>query len=357
MGLKVRRSAQITDCAQHVSLIASSMERRSIRGERVPEDLPLLLSEALMRHHAGELFQAILDDQIIASALILRAADGAYYQSAGANAIGRECGAPTFLLFEIARLLQSEGLSVFNLGGAGSEERGLHEFKRGFGAQPVSLASARFFLRSATRRKVLTGLTLLRSDPKKLMQHISGRLERFVVYGCDPNSIPPPVMTEGAVVRKLTDDELEHLSSIYEFLRAHTERVHKFGFNDAYAVYYHGELAHISWLISAEHDRRIPTRNVKLREGEAEITNCVTLPQFRGLGLYPFAIRSLCAVARERGISRLFMISPINNLASQRGMQKAGLSPQGKIFRLAFSYLPEEAGLTFRGHRWSQSSK
>ena len=46
------------------------------------------------------------------------------------------------------------------------------------------------------------------------------------------------------------------------------------------------------------------------------------------------------------------MICDVRNVASQRGMQKAGLTPHGRIFRLAFNYLPGETVFTLRGHRW-----
>jgi hypothetical protein len=354
-GLEVRRTTDAGACREHERVVASSMERRSARGERVPEDSPLSTCEALLRHGAGELFQAVRGGEVVASALVARAAEGAYYQSAGASAAGRECGAPTFLLFEVGQILQAEGCKLFNLGGAGPDERGLHEFKRGFGAEPVPLESAQFFLGGALRKKIDTTLKLLRHDRGELLRHLKGRVERYVVYSCDPAEAPPPPAAEEAEQGKLTDEELAGLPADREFLRAQSERLHRLKFNDAYGVFYQGQLAHISWLIPAEHDRRIPVRNLKLRDGEAEITNCVTWPEFRGLSLYPFAIRSLCRVAHAQGVRRVFMICDVKNLASQRGMQKAGLKPHGRIVRLAFSYLPGEAGLTYRGHRWARA--
>lgn len=352
LGLEVRRTSETAACREHAGVIADSMERRAARGEKVPEDSPQAMCEALLRRAAGELFQAVRGDEVLASALILRSAEGAYYQTAGASAAGRECGAPTFLLYEAAQALQAEGCKLFNLGGAGPDERGLHEFKRGFGAAPVRLEAARFYLGGAVRKKLDTAVGLLRHDRAGLLRHLRGRLERYVVYSCDPAALPPPAEVEGAVFRKLTDEELAGLPSDRDFLRAQSERLRKLKYNDAYAVFCDGRLAHISWLIAAENDRRNPVRNLKLRDGEAEITHCVTLPEFRGLGLYPFAIRSLCRVAVAAGIRRVYMICDVRNLASQRGMQKAGLVPHGRIFRLFFSYLPGQAGITLRGHRW-----
>jgi RimJ/RimL family protein N-acetyltransferase len=350
-GLQVRRTTDSSACLEHINMMSASLERRRTQGESVLDDLPLATSRALLEHEAGELFQAVCEGQVLASALILKAAKGAYYQTAGTCEAGRECGASTFLVFEIAKALQDQGYQSFNLGGTEVGNRGLQDFKTGFGAAPVPLAAANFFLGGSLQKKIFTMLRLLRDDRRGLLRHLRGRLERYVVYSTDPNTIKP-YDVEGAVLKKLSDEELASLPTDQDFLKEQVERLDKLGFNGAYGVYYKDQLANISWLITSEHDRMINPRNVKLKQGEAEITHCVTLPEFRGLGLYPFAIRSLCEVAAGMGAKRVFMITNVNNLASQRGMQKAGLSLRGKITRLVFSYLPGEAALTYRGHRW-----
>jgi ribosomal protein S18 acetylase RimI-like enzyme len=350
-GLQVRRTIDSSACLEHINMMGASLERRRAHGESVLEDLPLATSRALLEHKAGELFQAVRDGQVLASALILKAAKGAYYQTAGTCEAGRECGASTFLVFEIAKALQDQGYQSFNLGGTEVGNRGLQDFKTGFGAAPVPLAAANFFLGGSVKKKLFTTLRLLRHDRRGLLRHLLGRVERYVVYSTDPRAIQASDI-EGAVLKKLSDEELASLPVDQDFLKEQVERLSRLGFNDAYGVYYKDQLAHISWLITSEHDRVIKPRNVKLKAGEAEITNCVTLPEFRGLGLYAFAIRSLCEVAAGAGAKRVFMITNVNNLASQRGMQKAGLSSHGKILRVAFSYLPNEAGFTYRGHRW-----
>ena len=350
-GLTLRRTSDPAACLEHIEMMGASLERRKTRGETVLEDLPLATSRALLEHNAGELFQAVREGQVLASALILKSAEGAYYQTAGTCEAGRECGAATFLVFEIAKTLQDQGYRLFNLGGAEVGNRGLQDFKTGFGAAPVPLAAASFFFGGPVQKKLFTTLRLLRHDRRGLLRHLLGRVERYVVYSTDPSTMKAPDVQD-TVLRKLSDEELASLPVEQDFLKEQVERLSRWGFNDAYGVYYKDQLAHISWLITSEHDRLIKPRNVKLRAGEAEITNCVTLPEFRGLGLYPFAIRSLCVVAAGAGAKRVFMITNVNNLASQRGMQKAGLSPHGKILRVAFSYLPNESGFTYRGHRW-----
>jgi RimJ/RimL family protein N-acetyltransferase len=128
--------------------------------------------------------------------------------------------------------------------------------------------------------------------------------------------------------------------------------VRRRGCVSAYAVHLNGHIAHISWVMTSELERDYPIKNVKLRAREVEITHCITLEEYRGMGLYPYAIRSICQLEAERGTRRVFMITNVRNKSSQRGMQKAGLTYCGRIIRLASSALPDHYSVTWRGHRW-----
>jgi len=112
------------------------------------------------------------------------------------------------------------------------------------------------------------------------------------------------------------------------------------GGSDVYGVFLGDDLAHVAWLIPVEHDRRLAVRKAKLRAGEAEIARCYTLPQYRGSGVYLFAIRSLCAIALSREIRRVFMLAGLTNAASQRGIEKAGFSKVGAILHCQFTWWP-----------------
>jgi hypothetical protein len=151
-GLTVQRTRAVDAASKHRMLMAQSMERRRARGENVahigpsPEDLALLESQA------GELFQAVHDGAVVSSVLVLHAAKGGYYQSAGSTPDGMAIGASHFLLHNIATELKASGARVFNLGGAGEEESSLARFKEGFGTTKVDLAAASFELGPAWRR-------------------------------------------------------------------------------------------------------------------------------------------------------------------------------------------------------------
>ena len=141
-GVTVRRTRSAEACARHAELMSTSMLRRADRGEDVPAVVEDLLARALLASGAGELFQAVGEGQVLSSVLVLHAAEGAYYQSAGTSPDGMQIGASPLLIAETAELLRFDGRVTFNLGGAGPESSGLQRFKSGFGARVVPLAAA-----------------------------------------------------------------------------------------------------------------------------------------------------------------------------------------------------------------------
>jgi hypothetical protein len=170
-GLQLRSSSSEDDCGSHARVMTESMRRRAARGERVADSIseePLLV---FLTTGAGLLFQAVLDGQVLSSALVLISSSGrgAYDQSSGTSPEGMERGASHFLLWETARNLQERGFSVFNLGGVSEVNPGLREFKAGFGANQRSLAAAEFDLRTGLRRTV-----------EGVVQGLRGRLARLV---------------------------------------------------------------------------------------------------------------------------------------------------------------------------------
>ena len=51
--------------------------------------------------------------------------------------------------------------------------------------------------------------------------------------------------------------------------------------------------------------------------------------RLRGRRLYPLTIQSLAAVARARGVRRIYMKTLVSNTASQHGIARAGLARNG----------------------------
>jgi RimJ/RimL family protein N-acetyltransferase len=88
-----------------------------------------------------------------------------------------------------------------------------------------------------------------------------------------------------------------------------------------------GRVGHISWLYY--HDD--PNRLLRLRTGECEIKFCLTLPEFRGCGVYPAALKTIQRDLRQRGFQRCFICVDRDNLPSIRGIEKAGFRRVGDV--------------------------
>lgn len=150
-AISVRR-ARSEGLRDHLSVCGDSMLRRRERGENVPsvEHDPQLA--ALVQGGVGELFQAVRQETVLSSMLVIRSRTGAYYHSAGTSPEGMELGASHFLVHFIAGLLQDEGMESFNLGGAEVESPGLRAFKSRFGTRPVETETVRAVLCGTSHR-------------------------------------------------------------------------------------------------------------------------------------------------------------------------------------------------------------
>jgi hypothetical protein len=353
-GLVLRRGRSEAAIDAHVALHINSMDRRALRGENVALTFERITRAALLTSGAGELFQAMLGDEVVSSLLVLRSSTGAYCESSGNSANGMKIGASHFLRYETALALQAEKTEVFYLGGARATEAGLHRYKSGFGATPHPMASVNACTSSRLRRKISTVANLVRDNPREVLETLAGRSEKFVAFVADPSRVPPPASNPGWELRKVGDDVLTDLSSSRPEFRAQAVRLAEGRVNDAYGLYIDEVLAGIAWMIPGRHDAMYAVRNVKLRANEVELTHCLTVPEFRHRGVYTYMIRALCALAARNGARRVYMITNRSNVASQGGILKAGLKPTGGIHRHVFGFIGKGKGIavTFRRHRW-----
>jgi hypothetical protein len=204
-GATLRRTAGADACREHVRLMAMSMERLRKRGEAVSGagvERQWSLCFQFTQKRAGELFQAVAGSEVLSSAVVLRAAEGAYYESAGTSPEGMKCGASHFLLYSIARVLREESVRTFNLGNAevpgdpGASNPGLELFKLRFGATPVSVESATFYLGSNLRRRLTAAAHSLRQSGSALLRRIGavGRGLQLSASVLDPCSAADRVL-------------------------------------------------------------------------------------------------------------------------------------------------------------------
>ena len=92
------------------------------------------------------------------------------------------------------------------------------------------------------------------------------------------------------------------------------------GVKDFYISIYNESLQHISWI----YYRKDPNRILRLGKYDAEIKYCLTLPEYRGRGIYPMILTSIASYLRAKGFRNLFICVEKNNIASIRGIEKAG---------------------------------
>lgn len=351
-GIKLEWSSAAVAVDEHLALIGNSMTRRAARGENVPSRINRRYYESMLQAKAGVFARAVHQGKTLSSIFLLQSQSSSYYQSAGTSAEGMEHGSSVFLIYQTAQELARQGQECFDLGGTFAEDSpGLARFKSGFGGTETAFEEVHLDLTSPAMRKLQTLLRLLKHDRKTLFKSFFSR-DSFIVY-CTTAPLKQPPQTGSLLLRKLTDEELQaHCAKGSEFHRQ-SERLDELGYNDAYGVFDGAELVHVSWLVSADHDAISPEREIQLRPGEMEITHCYTGSHHRGRGIYSFAISGLVETAFALGAHRVFMTTHETNLASQRGITKAGMQMAGRITRAWCPLLSSDHMIRSRSFRKS----
>jgi RimJ/RimL family protein N-acetyltransferase len=185
-------------------------------------------------------------------------------------------------------------------------------------------------------RRLRSALTLARQHPRTFLRELLGRVTALHIYAIDTDA-PSPSSTEQApgTLRWLSEDELASLDTEPAFRERQLARVARFGQSYAFGVFVDDQPAHVSWLIPAEAIAVERPSILRAAKGTFEITACETRPEFRGRGLYTFAIRQLLGVAAARGGRRVYMKAAPDNRASQAGIAKAGLTRAGTAILFA----------------------
>jgi hypothetical protein len=153
-GIQLLRTSSFDALEAHVGLMNSSMRRRKERGEDVSVDADLREASSLIRAGAAEIFQGVQNGVVLSSMLVLRSRTGGYDHSSGTHPDGMAIGASHFLVHSVARTLQADGCTAFNLGGASADEAGLKSFKVAFGTFTRESVMVRASLCAPARRMV-----------------------------------------------------------------------------------------------------------------------------------------------------------------------------------------------------------
>lgn len=335
-GVTIRRTREnVAWLSDHALLIGQSAQRRLARGEAISIGAATASHRVLLENGAAELFQAVLGNNVVSSVLVLLSPHTGYYESVGSSPEGMATGASHFLIHGITGILKDEGRDTFNLGGA-AEGSTLARFKLGFGPETRVLQEAACYVGPVWKRKLRSAIHLVSSDRERLISVVTGSSTQLQVFGLNTETalLPPLPPVPEARLEPLTEEQLATLpcpADDPDFRSRQLERLQRSGKSHAYAVHVGNTIAHISWLLPPAVVAADDPQILQLREGEAEITGCETAAEFRGKGLYGYAIQCLAILAREQGVRRIYMKTQESNVASQRGIQKAGLSPIGSI--------------------------
>jgi hypothetical protein len=94
-----------------------------------------------------------------------------------------------------------------------------------------------------------------------------------------------------------------------------------------YTVNVKGVLATYGWVTFDEELIGELRLYIRLLPGEAYIWDCATLPEYRGLRLYPSLLWYIIGELRAQGLKRLWIGADADNLPSQVGMRMCGFHP------------------------------
>ena len=192
---------------------------------------------------------------------------------------------------------------------------------------------------TAVRARVNGAYRLWRSDGLgALLREATARVgtvETYLAYRVDLRRPLPALAEQPALeVRRATEADFARFRDADRPLSRHAEFRDRFGLDACYLGFMGGDLAHVAWIYYPNEQHLHPTRFRRLAPTEVCIANCVTMPGFRGRGVYPALLQALLARVRDEGYRDCYMYVEKENAASQRGVMKAGFHPAGRSWRL-----------------------
>lgn len=108
-------------------------------------------------------------------------------------------------------------------------------------------------------------------------------------------------------------------------------------------VYRDAELVHFSWAQFVGSHRILPAaRTVEMRQGQVCMYHCFTAASARGHGLYPSTLALLLRDSFSVGATLGWIYTTKDNVASQRGIEKAGFRYIAKVraLRIGSCWIP-----------------
>ena len=96
-----------------------------------------------------------------------------------------------------------------------------------------------------------------------------------------------------------------------------------------FCVFIGKDLAHSSWVVMSNNIKIHPPLNIKYQQ-EAFIHYCITAPEYRGIGLYPYTLSKIFEFLERNGKSTAKLTIQKNNISSIKGATKVGCEVCGE---------------------------
>lgn len=134
-------------------------------------------------------------------------------------------------------------------------------------------------------------------------------------------------------LRRVTPDNVGDAASMEDAARIDEFRHFLARGDEGYYVYLDGVVVHRTWCVRGPGTVRLwhSYGHLALGPGDACIHYCATAPAARGRGLYPQVIAHVAEDALARGASRVLIWAERENVASQRGIERAGFVPEKEV--------------------------
>jgi RimJ/RimL family protein N-acetyltransferase len=154
-----------------------------------------------------------------------------------------------------------------------------------------------------------------------------------------PNLSCPP----GLAVTRLLPAQMSTLREVFSsFAMSELEGAQRRQ-SQCYGAWLSGRLVHYAWVqASGSHAILEAGRHIDIKHGEFWIYDCRTNPSARGLGIYPYVLTFISNDHLRKGVGKGFVYTTEENVASQRGILKAGFQLKQTLrgLRIGGRYYP-----------------
>ena len=180
----------------------------------------------------------------------------------------------------------------------------------------------------ATRFPECLMSNLIRKVTRRIDRSIGMAIECVYLYRLqDRDAIPSLSPPPGLEILQLQPDQMSLLTEVLPSLEVPKLSQTQVQHSQCYAASLGGRVLHYSWVqTSGPHSILEAGRRVDVAPGEFWIYDCQTHPSARGLGIYPYMLTFIARDHLQRNLREGIIYTTVENIASQRGIQKAGFT-------------------------------